>query len=157
MAIITVYLKKQWYSGGQAIVLIDGKRMGRVQRGTSESYEVTPGTHKLRILLSQWPVTPEIFDKFRFLGDVDIDFSLAGNEEVKYECNLTGINLFFNLIFPILVIAVVFLKHVFEIVYYSSDHFLIFLLVIYLILVLIRGKFIKTRETGRHDIKSSSE
>jgi hypothetical protein len=157
MAKITVYLKKQWHSGGQAIILIDGKRMGKVRKGTSESYEVTPGIHKLRILLSQWPVTPQIFDKFRLLGDVNIDFSLAGNEEVEYECNLTGMNFFFNFILPILVIAVVFLKHVFEIVHYSSDHFLIFLLVIYFFLVLFRGTFIKTRETGRHEIKSSSE
>jgi hypothetical protein len=157
MAKITVYLKKQWYSGGQAIVLIDDKRMGKVRKGTSESYEVTPGTHKLRILLSQWPVTPQIFDRLRLFGDVNIDFSLAGDEEIEYESNFTGMNFLFNVILPILFITVIFLQKVFEIVHFSSNHFWIFLLVVYFFLVLFRGTFIKTRETGRHEIKSFSE
>jgi hypothetical protein len=156
MAKISVSYQKRWWSGGHSNILIDGKRIGKVRSGTSETYEITPGNHNLRVDQAQGLVTLEIFDRVRLFGDTGTDFSLSGNEEIKFMVKRTRFSYFYAAFFIPAMLCLVFAKELFK-----TDHLLvpiiIFILYMYLISFLFKGKLLKTEVMGRHEIKSSSE
>ena len=76
MAKVAVHSTKSWY-GTRYLIYLDGKRIGVIKNGDTESFDVAPGDHTLQL------------NRFNSFHSRKIPFSIAGSEEIDFETKVT--------------------------------------------------------------------